>query len=224
MGAIYSLHAEHASLFAAACYRQVRRIVCWFERAFRLFCMEGKNFSLLNSQNHIYGLMAIRKLTQKFKHEWNLMHTAISILNSIHDAASSFVEFTFEFAFAFAFASARVRFIHLPVFIDNLHSRTGSFGPCSALQASLRASVQVSRQVRMWTCDMSIIIPEYIHAGRAFQGIYGSQEPEWDKHGWIIVNTYTHTHTHTHTSTNKFSLRMGHCSNQCGTCSGSSQL
>ena len=25
------------SLFAAACYRQVRRIACWFERAFRLF-------------------------------------------------------------------------------------------------------------------------------------------------------------------------------------------
>ena len=28
VGAIYSLHAEHASLFAAAYYRQVRRIVC----------------------------------------------------------------------------------------------------------------------------------------------------------------------------------------------------
>ena len=56
--------------------------------------------------------MGVRKLTQKFKHKWNLMHTAISILNSIHDAASSFVEFTFEFAFALV----RVRFRSCPVY------------------------------------------------------------------------------------------------------------
>ena len=108
------------------------------------------------------------------------------------------------------FDEALQQWVTLPTCLCQQYSQQtiGSSGSCSAVQGTVRASVEMSRQLRTWT-------HQYTGIHRVFQGVHRSRKPGSDKCWWIIV-----THTHTLTLTNKFSPCVGHCHDQCGACSG----